>query len=88
MLSLIADHGVPAQTRAKERREEKDNEENSNAEQLFTLKQRSTGKRRAPIEDKSNSKLLDMLKETKGELKERGEKIREELRWRDNYLED
>ena len=29
-----------------------------------------------------------MLKEMKEELKDRDEKIREELRWRDNYLED
>ena len=29
-----------------------------------------------------------MLKEIKEEIEERGEKIREELRWRDNYLED
>ena len=88
MLFFVANHGVQAQTRAEERREESDNVKGSNAEQLFTLKQRSKGKMRAPTENSSNSELLAMLKEIKEELKERDEKIREELRWRDNYLED
>ena len=48
----------------------------------------SKGKRRATTEDSSNFELLAMLKDMKEELKERDEKIREELRWRDNYLED
>ena len=43
---------------------------------------------RATTKDSNNYELLAMLKEMKEELKERGEKIREKLRWRDNYLED
>ena len=87
MRSPIADQGIPAQIRAEERREESENEKSSSVEQLFTLKQRRKGKRRATTEDNSNSELLAMLKEMKEELKEREEKIREELMWRDNYLE-
>ena len=88
VFSPITNHGVPAQTRAKERREESDNEKSSSVEQLFTLKQRSKGKKRATTNDSNNSELLAMLEEMKEELKERDGKIREELRWIDNYLED
>ena len=88
MLSPVANHVVPTQTIAKERIEESDNEKSSNAEQLFTLKQMSKGKKRATTEDSSNSELLAMLTEMKEELKERDGKIREELRLRDKYLED
>ena len=38
VLSPVADHGVPAQTKAKERREESENEKSSSVEHLFTLK--------------------------------------------------
>ena len=86
--SPIADHGVPSQTRADERREESEIEKGSSVEQLFKLKQRSRGKMRATTEDSNNSELPAMLKEMKEQLKERDEKIREELRWRYNYLED
>ena len=48
----------------------------------------SKGKRRPTTEDSSNFELLAMLKDMTEELKERDEKIREKLRWRDNYLED
>ena len=88
VLSPVADHGIPASTRAGERRKESDNDRRSSVEQLFTLKKRSKGKMRATTEESSNSELLAMLKDIKEELKERDEKIREELRWRDNFLED
>ena len=84
MLSLIVNHGVLTQTRVEERREESDNEKNSSTEQLFTPKQRSEGKKRATTEESINSELLAMLKEMNEEIKERDEKIKEELRWRDN----
>ena len=87
MLSLIADQGIPAHTRAKKIREESENEKSSSLEQLFTLKKRRKRKRRATTKDSSSSKLVAMLKEMKEELKERDENIREELRWKDNYLE-
>ena len=58
MLSPIVDHGVPAQIRAEERREESDIEKSSSVEQLSTLKKRSRGKRRATTKDISNSELL------------------------------
>ena len=88
MLSSAVGHGAPAQTRVQERREESDNERSSNSEQLFKLKQRRKGKKRATIEDTSNSELLSMLKDMREDLEERDEKIREELRLRDEHLED
>ena len=60
----------------------------SSTGQLFTLKQRSKGKKRATTEESNNYELLAMINEMKEELKERDEKIREELRWKDNYFED
>ena len=48
VLSLVANHGVPSQTRAEERREDSDNEKNSSVEQLLTVKQRCKGKKKEP----------------------------------------
>ena len=71
VLSPVANHRVPAQTRYEERREESDTEKSLDAEQLSTIKQRSTGRMRATIEDSNNFELLAMSKEMKEELKER-----------------
>ena len=65
MLFPIADHGAPTQIGAEERGEESENEKSPSSKQLFTLKQKGKGKRRAPTKDSINSELLAILKEMK-----------------------
>ena len=46
------------------------------------------GKQRAATEESNTSKLLVLLNEMKEKMKERDEKLREELRWRDIHVEE
>ena len=46
------------------------------------------GKHRVAMEESSNSNLLVVLKEMKEQMRERDKKMRGELRWIDNHLED
>ena len=73
MLFSTVGQRIPAQTEA-------ENEESPSVEQLFPQEQRKKGKQRAATEERRTSKLLALLKEMKGEIRERDEQIREELR--------
>ena len=46
------------------------------------------GKQMTETEANNNSELLTLLKEMKEERRERDGQVREELKWRDNHLED
>ena len=45
---------------------------------------KTRGKRRAEVQESSNSELLSLLTEMKKEMRRRDEQLRDELRWRDD----